>query len=149
MTLAFIGHVPAERKDAIASALTPALRSYPTVDLELAGFGQFPASGRPRSLWVGAVDRGGDRLATLAAAVRSALSGAAVPFDAKPFRPHVTLARVPERLTPAEAAAIRTGLRKTATPVITLAVTSVALVESVLSSRGPRYTPLATFPLTG
>lgn len=148
LTLAFIGNVAPERKDAIAAALAPAVRRQPPLRLRLEGLGQFPASGRPRSVWVGVSDPAGDRLAGVAGTVRDALAGAAVPFDGKPFRAHVTLGRVAATATPADAAAIRKALRREAVP-IALSADEVALVQSILSPKGPRYTPVARLALEG
>lgn len=146
LTLAFIGNVAPERKDEIAAAAAVAVKAQPALRLTLQGLGQFPPTGRPRSVWVGVTDPA-DRLSGLAAAVREALAGAAVPFDPKPFRAHVTLGRVKEA-TPTDAAAIRRALRRD-TEAIAWGADEVALVQSVLTPQGPRYTPIATFPLEG
>lgn len=148
LTLAFIGNVAPERQDGIASALRPAVRAQPALRLRLDGLGQFPPSGRPRSVWVGVSGPTGARLVGLAGAVRDALAGASVPFDGKPFRAHVTLGRVVATATSADAAAIRKVLRREIVP-IALSADDVALVQSVLSPKGPSYTSIARFPLEG
>lgn len=82
MTLAFIGEVrsPAAALRAVESA------SFEPFALRLSGNGRFGSL-----YWLG-VDSGG-RAEALAGELRAALKREGVPFDAKPFRAHVTLAR--------------------------------------------------------
>lgn len=61
--------------------------------LELGGVGVFPHRGAPRVAWVGV--RGDlDALRRLAAAVDDALAAVGLPRDPRPYRPHVTFARL-------------------------------------------------------
>src|SRR5207249_9851649 len=67
--------------------------SSPPLRLRLEGLGTFPSSGPPRVLWVGLVGDL-DALARLAADVeRDAVSCGWNP-ERRPFRPHLTLARI-------------------------------------------------------
>ena len=100
LTLQFLGAIPAESVEGVASALRKMERS--PVDLRVVGLGGFPAAEpapaiwHPTVLWVG-VD-GGEALKRLQHNVESALSG--IGFvrpeseKARPFHPHVTVARV-------------------------------------------------------
>src|SRR5215208_5796917 len=54
LTVRFIGHVDDVRAPSIVDALCRPLE-IPSFDLELGGFGAFPASGPPRVLWMGLV----------------------------------------------------------------------------------------------
>lgn len=82
LTLAFIGE--RERPDEVLSVM------------EKCAFSAFPlrlgALGRFGDLWWAGAD-GGEPLARLAADLRRALKEAGIPFDSKPFRPHITLLR--------------------------------------------------------
>ncbi len=82
LTLAFIGEV----RD--ASAALRAVRSVNVApfDMQLSGGGRFGTLH-----WLG-VESGG-QVESLAAAVRDALRREDVPFDTKPFKSHITLAR--------------------------------------------------------
>ena len=147
LTLAFIGNVPAERREGIAAALEEPARRSAAIDLELSGLGAFPASGPPQIAWVRARTGGpGDPLGALAADVRDALAKADVPFDPKPFRPHVTLARARKDVTAADAGRIRRLLAQEV-PRLTFRADAISLVESRLSPMGPSYTTLASLPL--
>jgi RNA 2',3'-cyclic 3'-phosphodiesterase len=102
VTLAFLGDVPVQRVDKAGAALAAAAAGYAGVrpTLRFAGGGTFGRGGLT-ILWAGlAGDL--DALRALAAGVRAQLRGAHLPFDGKPFRPHLTIsrpgARVPSEL---------------------------------------------------
>lgn len=59
--------------------------------MALTGLGAFPRSARATVLWVGVQ---GDGLTELAAAVDEAADGAGLGREERPFRPHLTVARV-------------------------------------------------------
>jgi len=78
-------------------------------------------------------------LAALAATVRRELRSARLPFDHKPFKPHLTLARPGDRITPAELAADLGALAAYEGPQWT--VEAVRLVRSTLGPQ-PHYDPI-------
>jgi 2'-5' RNA ligase len=78
-------------------------------------------------------------LRTLRLALESAAAGAGLPIEAHELRAHVTLAR-------ARAGAPDRGPRPLAAPVL-LAASSVVLAQSGGAGAGPRYRPLAAWPL--
>lgn len=89
VTLAFLGEVPedglADLKDRLGRA---AARNTP-MELALAGGGHFGG----RTLWTG-VQGERDRLGRLAESVNSVARRCHIKVDERPFRPHLTLARV-------------------------------------------------------
>ncbi|MEH1126331.1 RNA 2',3'-cyclic phosphodiesterase [Micromonospora sp. CPCC 206061] len=106
VTLAFLGEVPDERLPAVEQAL--ARVSSPPFEIKVAGGGRF-GRGRFTVLWAAL---GGDlpALTGLSRSVRRELSRARLPFDRKPFRPHLTIARPGDRIDRAEVAADRATL---------------------------------------
>ncbi|GAA0737213.1 hypothetical protein GCM10010199_59120 [Dactylosporangium roseum] len=84
-------------------------------------------------------------LAGLADAVRKALRRRRVPFDHKPFRPHITIARPGDRLPAAELAADLAALDAYEGPSWT--VDEVRLVRSFMGPR-PEYESITTVALT-
>ena len=128
VTLAFIGEVDPVCANRAAGALARACRDAEPFELQPASLGSFG----PRSnatLWVGFRDE--SAAAKLARALRSELALADVPFDEKPFRAHVTIAR-------------HVNLeRKGAIPGPGLAapfrIETAALYESELDPQGARY----------
>lgn len=108
------------------------------VRLRVAGGGKFGRS-RFTTVWAG-LDGELDRLRGLAAAIRRELKRARLPFDAKPFRPHITLARPGDRLPAETVARDLATLQGYRGPEWT--VTDVRLVRSFLGPE-PRYETLA------
>jgi 2'-5' RNA ligase len=146
LTLAFIGRVPDEQLDGVIAATREAAAGQKPFAATLATAGRFPLTGRPHVLWLGLTD-GADESAALATAVRAALTRHGIPFDGKPIRPHVTLARVKEDVDGPEARDIGAAVAKLTYAPLRYRVEAVQPIESVLSPKGPRYTPRATVPL--
>ena len=83
MTLAFIGEWPED----VTGILPPVEQPF---SLILSRIGLFPEA---KVIWAGT--EASEPLNRLAERVRSILSAAGVPFDPKPFVPHITLGRKP------------------------------------------------------
>jgi len=146
LTLAFLGATPDERVEAIAGALGEAVSAHRPFALGLAGCGVFGGPRRPRVLWAGVRGDAG-ALHGLQRAVDAALRAAGCPLEARPFHPHLTLARArTPRGDPALAAAARAldGL-----DAGTWTVADLALYESHLGRGGARHEALRRWPLTG
>ncbi|HJW43587.1 MAG TPA: RNA 2',3'-cyclic phosphodiesterase [Geothrix sp.] len=91
LTLAFLGAREAGALPALeACAAGVALRHAP-LDLCTATLGAFPGAKAARIFWLGLAPA--PALEALAADLRDALAAAGETFDARPFRPHLTLAR--------------------------------------------------------
>ncbi|GAA2592326.1 RNA 2',3'-cyclic phosphodiesterase [Dactylosporangium fulvum] len=162
LTLAFLGDLTEGQADGAADALRDLRVSPPTVRItggSRFGRGRFTimvadvkkaATGRRdedtaaerRDEGVAAESR---ELAGLADAVRKALRRRRVPFDHKPFRPHITIARPGDRLPAAELAADLSVLDAYEGPLWT--VDEVRLVRSFMGPR-PEYEPITTVALT-
>lgn len=93
VTLAFIG----EQLESVASPIETQLQSSVRerhFSAEVRGAGFFPNVRRARVAWIGLAP--GEQFSELATEVREALRRAHVPFDEKPFKPHLTIARLKE-----------------------------------------------------
>ncbi|MEV0394495.1 2'-5' RNA ligase family protein [Polymorphospora rubra] len=110
--------------------------------LRLAGGGRF-GRGRFTVLWVG-LDGDVDALALVSDAVRTELTRARVPYDRRPLRPHLTLARPGERLTRAAVNADLVELAGYVGPWWPLA--EMVLMRSHPGPR-PTYDRLGSWPL--
>ena len=141
LTVRFIGESDADRTAAIAAALAPPLRT-PAFEIRIAGTGAFPPRGRPRVLWAG-IEEGFEGLQALEREVTERLSGCSVPPEDRPYRPHLTLARVRE---PGDLRSDRLfdGLSDT---LGASRVEAITLFNSRTSPQGPEYTALQRTPL--
>lgn len=89
VTLAFFGDVPDDSLDDLKERLGRAAARNTPMELALAGGGHFGG----RTLWTG-VQGERDRLGRLAESVNSVARRCHIKVDERPFRPHLTLARV-------------------------------------------------------
>jgi 2'-5' RNA ligase len=144
LTLVFVGDVDEQAGAAVVDRLREPLPP-PPFDLGLGHAGTFPPSGRPRVLWL-AVTEGTRALVDAHAAVERRLEGIEYRREARPYAPHLTLARFKEGGTlderrVVERAAVAASPRGR--------VDHVTLYRSVLSPRGPEYAALARSALAG
>ncbi|HXR72286.1 RNA 2',3'-cyclic phosphodiesterase [Actinocrinis sp.] len=89
VTLAFLGDVPEDGLEDLKERLGRAAARNTPMELALAGGGHFGG----RTLWTG-VQGDRDRLGRLAESVNSVARRCHIKVDERPFRPHLTLARV-------------------------------------------------------
>ncbi len=117
-------------------------------DVALDGIGRFPERGQPNVVWLRAGEGAGE-LTRLGERVRDALRTRGVPFDDKPFRPHLTLARVKRDIAPAAVTTLVAALAAQVPPSLRFQADALHVVESILSPKGPRYSSLQAVPLGG
>ncbi|HEX2781482.1 MAG TPA: RNA 2',3'-cyclic phosphodiesterase, partial [Gemmatimonadaceae bacterium] len=110
----------------------------------LGGLGAFPNFRRARVIWVGVAPD--PRLELLHHDVEAACVSLGLEPEGRAFRPHLTLARVPER-TPEEQLRAVQRLVRSFSFEETLEVSSVDLMSSEQSPDGPRYRLLHSSPL--
>ena len=93
LTLAFLGDVPRERLQDVSHAVRVAASRHAPFEMAFRGVGAFPDASRPRVVWAGLAE-GREAVEALAAEVRGQRTVLDLRSDGKPFRPHLTLARV-------------------------------------------------------
>jgi len=132
LTLAFLGSVDAATRACLERA-AEAIRSVPfTLCFDRAGW--FP---RPRVFWLGCPETP-PTLAALVEALRGAQRGCGLEPEARPWVPHLTVARK----------VVRRPRTAFFTP-LEWPVARFALVESHTDPEGVRYRPLRAWNLTG
>ena len=105
VTLAFIGQVGEERVADVTAAVGVAALASGPVPVDLSTVGSFPEHGLPRLVWAGSGPRAAAAIVRIGASVRAELLRHRVPFDPKPLRAHVTIARVREEASAEDARA--------------------------------------------
>jgi RNA 2',3'-cyclic 3'-phosphodiesterase len=148
LTLVFLGEVADERAPDAVTAVGRAVDRWRAAgsgapELRLAGGGRF-GRGRFTVLWVG-VDGEREALARLARQVRRELKRDRLPYDDRPFTPHLTVARPGDRVDRAAVEADRAVLAGYRGPA--WRVDTVALVRSHPGPK-PWYAPIAGWPVT-
>ncbi|HEX2998984.1 MAG TPA: RNA 2',3'-cyclic phosphodiesterase [Armatimonadota bacterium] len=144
-TLRFLGSISAATVADMETALFAALADQQAFPITLAGVGAFPQIRRPQTIWVG-VTEGAYELEALATGVETAVEQLGFPPEARPFRAHLTLGRVKAPRPPQELVAALQAETPGAL-IDRMLVDRVLLMRSDLGRTGPRYTPLAEFPL--
>ena len=135
ITLRFLGDVDEERIDEIGEIVSDTVSDIQKSRLSLKGLGCFPNERNPKVLWVGIdtalpLERIADKLS-------AKLRKAGIPFDEKPFKPHVTVGRIDGRCN------ITPMLGKYRTTEFTTCIPSaVYVMKSELKPTGAEHTIL-------
>lgn len=138
-TLQFLGEIPLAQVARVKVATREAATRAAPFPISLRGLGAFPSFQRPQVIWIGVTD-GREPLQALADGLREALVKQRFPTEPRPFRPHLTLARV--RSTRNWGELVRAIGDFKDTDVGAQQVDRLIVFESHLSPKGPSYTPL-------
>lgn len=142
LTLAFLGALPANRVDELITSVESAANEWTPFELAFGRLSGFPSLDRARVAWLD-LRAGREAVVEAAATVRSELRSAGLPYDDRPFRPHLTVARArrgPVRLD---------GVAEldTSTPITT--ATEVEVLRSDLTDQGASHHLLARIRFGG
>lgn len=135
ITLRFIGDLPEERIDDVAACVNAAVNGRGRGRVALKGVGGFPNARNPRIVWAGVETT--IPLTAIADELSRRFDQAHIPYDPKPFQPHITVARVEGRpdLGPL------LGKYRT-TEFASFLCSSVLIMKSDLSPQGAAHTVL-------
>jgi RNA 2',3'-cyclic 3'-phosphodiesterase len=146
VTCAFLGQVRAESAADVAAVAHAAATAARPASLHLDGAGGFPTPARARVLWTGlAGDL--DILQTLAADLAAGFRAAGLRAEDRPFRGHLTLARLPKPAALPQPTLDALTAAAAAAPGFT--ATALGCYRSTLTNKGARYQLLRQFPLGG
>jgi 2'-5' RNA ligase len=149
LTLKFLGNIATSLTGRITTALEEACRGINPFVLELGGPGVFPNERRVRVVWVGLKGEI-EKLGQLQKRVDTALAPLGFGAEARPFSPHLTLARVREQATLDERQALGQLVTNTALEGGgSLNVNAVHLMRSQLTREGPIYSRISSVTLQG
>ncbi|HVK58001.1 MAG TPA: RNA 2',3'-cyclic phosphodiesterase [Candidatus Kapabacteria bacterium] len=145
ITLRFFGWLKIEEAEDLKQKLPPILKVHPPFALTCVGLGCFPNARRPRVFWAG-LQGDLEMAGALQRKILAATDGYGEPPEERPFKPHLTLARLKEpdrrHVTDLEEAISR-GFQIDQP----WKVTTVLLMESHLSPKGSTYEVVAKFEL--
>ena len=144
LTLKFLGEQPTERLAEIKDVLAVVAGRHRELVMDIGGIGAFPNFQRARVVWIGVAQD--PRLELLHHDVEVACESIGFEIEGRPFRPHLTLARVKKPLAE-ESARQLSRLAKRLDYRTDFIVRSVDLMRSDLSSDGPAYTTVVSAAL--
>ena len=144
-TLRFLGEIPPSQVARVKVATREAATGAAPFPISLRGLGAFPSFQRPQVIWIGVAD-GREPLQALADGLGEALGKQRFPTEPRPFRPHLTLARVRSTRNWCELVRALGDLKDA--DVGGQEVDRLIVFESHLSPKGPSYTPLEEVALT-
>ena len=146
ITVYFFGETDEATKDSIERILEESAAGIGSFPVRIGGVSAFPTVERPRVLWIG-VDNPGGELAKLYETVRASVrrEKLSVKEEERGFTPHLTIGRVRERCSPA---LVREVKRSAEAAFGEFQVGAAVLYRSVLGRDGSVYTPLKTITLS-
>ena len=136
LTLKFVGEIQTNSVSEFSSAVSRAVKGVAPFSVVLEGAGVFPTRRDPRVLWLGITDPEG-RLAELHSRVEAECFAVGFPKEERPFRPHLTLARLRTRGSANALAQAHEQLTFESHPI---QVAELLVIRSELSSAGSKYT---------
>jgi 2'-5' RNA ligase len=145
LTLKFLGDVDPEDLESIGEAIEEVAIRHRNFSLRIGGLGAFPNFARPRVMWTG-VKVGGERVSALAQDINVALSYCGFSLDTKSFNPHLTIARLKERIDLRPYTDQYSQYDRIDGAVMT--VDAISLIQSQLHPKGAIYSTLQSYSLT-
>lgn len=142
VTTKFIGMWPDERLAELKAALETVPKRGP-IEIKVAGFGWFDNPHHPRALFAGIAAP--DTLSQLKKDVEDVLEPLGVPREDRPYRPHLTLARVKGKV---ELATLRQGIASLPGADFGISVSAKHLLyRSEPGGKNSVYRVIGEFPL--
>lgn len=147
ITVQFLGNVREGQVPDVIESLKRSAAGIAPFTLKLSGVGVFPTRERPRVFWAGAAGETGTLL-KLCRQVQHEMKVLGFEPGKNKFSPHLTLARLrsPAGFSDIIARAEKAAENKT---FGTVKISTVDLMLSELSPKGPKYFTLARVPLSG
>jgi 2'-5' RNA ligase len=146
LTLKFFGDISQDDVKNICASVQKQTVSDLPLNLKIEKLGVFPDDRRPRVLWCG-VAGDAEKLITLQKKLDDEFAAIGFPAEDRPFRPHLTLARIKDWR---DLMGMNEALQKySAFAAGEFTCKELILFQSKLSSQGAVYTKLAEFALGG
>jgi RNA 2',3'-cyclic 3'-phosphodiesterase len=145
VTLAFLGELDSAQLAAATEAAEEAASAHAPITLRLARLGTFGSARSPRVLWVGLAGEVA-QLGALQSTLADALAARGFPREARPFAPHLTLARIKKPLSDDLLAALA-RLQGEPAPDAAWQADALSVMKSELLRPAALYTALSRWPL--
>jgi 2'-5' RNA ligase len=147
LTLKFLGNISAQKVTEVTGVMEQASQGVIPFKLQITEVGAFPNMRRPRVLWVG-IKGDVDKLVGWQQRLDNGLVPLGFAKEARPFTPHLTLARLRENCSPGDTLHFGEMVAGSHVEVdYTFTVTSLNLMRSQLLPTGAVYSSLAEVKL--
>ena len=144
LTLKFLGEVEHTQLDTVEAAIRQVAMNHSPFSMQVGGIGAFPNLTRPRVVWCG-VKVGAAEISELAQEINLELDRCGYPRDERTSNPHLTIARIKERMDLRPFTDTFHQYEKIDGASMT--VHEITLVRSQLHLKGVVYTPLKSCKL--
>ena len=146
LTLKFIGETAEERVGLLSTAMADIARTHAAPVVHLGGVGAFPNFRRPRVIWMGIDPE--PRLELLHHDVELACDNLGYELEGRPYRPHLTLARVRRPLAEDALKTLRLAAKRIRFSDEFFART-LDVMQSLPGPGGSKYTVVSAAPMRG
>ena len=142
LTLCFLGEISSDQVEAVKSVMAQTSQEFRGFKLELAQPGVFPNPGQTQTAWVGLQGQL-DILSALHNRLEDKLRTTGYKPESRPFKPHLTIARVRDEAAPAARCDLADAVgRLELAGHLAVDVSEMSLMKSQLSRSGAIYTCL-------
>jgi len=145
ITLVFLGEVFADKVPLISRQMDEVCSRYSPFHLTMGGGGYFGPKRNPKVIWAGV--HSPPVLFQLQQALAQMVGEAGFTLETRPFKPHLTVARIRSRLPHTALTSIITCINNT--HFAEIPVDRVLFMNSLLNGSGPRYTTIHRSLLKG
>jgi 2'-5' RNA ligase len=145
LTLKFLGEIAPGRVGDLSEAAAAAVAGFSPFEILIKDTGSFPKHGTPRVFWIGVDDCSG-KLAQLQAKLDDECLRLGFADEARPFNPHLTIARGRK---PQGARALAAAHKEMGFASTEVSVKELTVIRSELSNAGSNYTVISRHVLSG
>ncbi|MFC1907933.1 RNA 2',3'-cyclic phosphodiesterase [Chloroflexota bacterium] len=147
LTLKFLGNIAIDRISEITKAMEEVVQGIPPFYLKISGLGAFPNLIRTQVAWVGISGEIG-KLSQLQQHLESNLTRLSFVPESRPFTPHLTLARLRDRVSLDERQRFGQLIASTKfEAAYTINVKTINLIKSQLTREGAIYSKINSVKL--
>ena len=143
LTVKFLGETPTNRVKPIRVAIASACLNVAPLHLETGDLGTFGSHMEPRVIQLGL--RGIKPLVKFHQQLEQNLSALGWPAEKRSFSPHLTIARIPAKVTNLILPRLTTALAQVKPTPTPLTVTEIKLISSILQPEESAYRTIATY----
>ena len=147
LTLKFLGSIAVDMIGEITKAMEQVVQGIPPFHLKVSGLGVFPNLIRTQVAWVG-ISGEMDKLSQLQQQLEASLARLGFAHESRPFKPHLTLARLRDRVSSDERQRFGQLIASTRfETAYTINVETINLMKSQLTREGAIYSRIGSVNL--